>query len=76
MPKTIRAKYHDGLIEPLEKINIDDSSEITITVSKSKKVKSAKLIDLKPFLGTWAGSQDEYDKILKAIEDSKSTAKF
>ena len=74
MSQTIRARYHNGLIEPLEKLNLVDNTEITVTVSKRKK--SAKLADLKPFLGTWAGPLEEYETIIQAIKESKSDAEF
>jgi len=74
MSQTIRARYHNGFIEPLEKLNLMDNTEITVTVSKIKK--SAKLGDLKPFLGIWAGPPEEYETILQAIKDSKSDAEF
>ncbi|MDQ1317734.1 MAG: hypothetical protein QG588_1387, partial [Candidatus Poribacteria bacterium] len=34
MLKTIKARYRNGLIEPLEKININEGMEITITISE------------------------------------------
>ena len=37
MSQTIRAIYHNGLIEPLEKLNLTENTEITITISKRKK---------------------------------------
>jgi predicted DNA-binding antitoxin AbrB/MazE fold protein len=37
MSQTIRAIYHNGLIEPLEKLNLTENTEITVTISKRKK---------------------------------------
>jgi predicted DNA-binding antitoxin AbrB/MazE fold protein len=34
MLKTIKARYRNGLIEPLEEIEITEGAEITITVSE------------------------------------------
>ena len=34
MLKTIKARYKNGLIEPLEKIDINEGMEITITISE------------------------------------------
>jgi predicted DNA-binding antitoxin AbrB/MazE fold protein len=33
MSQTIRAIYHNGLIEPLEKLNLTENTEITVKVS-------------------------------------------
>jgi len=32
LPKTIKARYHNGLIEPLENIDLTDGAEITVTI--------------------------------------------
>jgi len=32
LPKTIKAIYRNGLIEPLEEIDLDDGVEITVTL--------------------------------------------
>jgi predicted DNA-binding antitoxin AbrB/MazE fold protein len=43
MLKTIKARYRNGLIEPLERIDITEGAEITITVSElSIPLKKAK----------------------------------
>jgi predicted DNA-binding antitoxin AbrB/MazE fold protein len=43
MLKTIKARYRNGLIEPLEEIEITEGAEITITVSElSIPLKKAK----------------------------------
>ena len=34
MLKTIKARYRNGVIEPLEKMDIEDGADITITVSE------------------------------------------
>ena len=33
MPKTIKARYRNGLIEPLESLDLADGTEITVTVT-------------------------------------------
>ena len=30
--KTIKARYHNGLIEPLEEVDLVDGAEITVTI--------------------------------------------
>ncbi len=41
MLKTIKARYRNGLIEPLEEIDLADGTEITITVDISPASSSA-----------------------------------
>ena len=32
MPKTIRARYRDGVIEPMEMLDIPDGTELSVTI--------------------------------------------
>lgn len=43
MTKTIRARYRRGMIEPLEKLDIEEGQELTVTISDTlieEKVKT------------------------------------
>jgi predicted DNA-binding antitoxin AbrB/MazE fold protein len=35
MAKTIKARYRRGVIEPLEKLDIEEGKELTVTISDS-----------------------------------------
>jgi predicted DNA-binding antitoxin AbrB/MazE fold protein len=37
MQQIIRARYHNGRIEPLEKLNLANDTELTIIVPKARK---------------------------------------
>lgn len=67
MLKTIRARYKDGIIEPLEKIDIEDGAEITITVSEPAAACSE---GIKKSFGGWKGLIDA-DQFLKDIYESR-----
>ena len=57
MSRTIRARFSKGIIEPLEKIDIEEGKEITITVIEipaSSKKESA----LEASAGGWKGLID------------------
>ena len=43
MQQIIRARYHNGLIEPLEKLNLANDTELTIIFPKAKKQPKRKL---------------------------------
>ena len=32
LPKTIKARYRNGIVEPLEEVNLTDGAEITVTL--------------------------------------------
>ena len=63
MPKTIRARYRNGLIEPLENIDLADGTEITITVSE---LASSSEDGLSRSFGGWRGLIDA-EEFLKNV---------
>jgi hypothetical protein len=57
MAKTIKARYSKGVIEPLEKLEIEEGKELTITISEvSEKVEGEDPLDLT--FGGWVGLID------------------
>jgi predicted DNA-binding antitoxin AbrB/MazE fold protein len=58
MPKTIKAKYKNGIIEPLETIEIKDETEINIMIFENQALMSEEE-KLKRFLSS-AGSWKDY----------------
>jgi len=58
MLKTIKARYKNGIIEPLEKIELIDGSEINITIDENHALMSEEET-LKRFLSS-AGSWKDY----------------
>lgn len=54
MTKSIKAKFSNGVIEPLEKVEFSEGEEITITVSVQKKSKKRNFLEaLKKTAGGW-----------------------
>lgn len=67
MLKTIKARYRNGVIEPLEKMDIEDGAEITITVSESVTTGAD---GIKKSFGGWKGLVDA-EQFLKDIYESR-----
>lgn len=68
LAKTIKAKYKNGIIEPLEKLNLPDSREIAITIT-IEDIPSDIPIDIeraKSARGGWKGIVD-CDELLRNI---------
>jgi len=65
--KTIKARYKNGVIEPLEKIDIEDGAEIAITVSEPA---AAGAEGIKKSFGGWKGLIDT-EQFLKDIYESR-----
>lgn len=66
LAKTIKAKYKNGLIEPLEKLNLPESREITITIEELSSDKPLDLERAKSARGGWKGIVD-CDELLRNI---------
>ncbi len=67
MLKTIKARYRNGVIEPLEKMDIEEGAEITITVSEPVTTAAE---GIKKSFGGWKGLIDA-DQFLKDIYESR-----
>jgi predicted DNA-binding antitoxin AbrB/MazE fold protein len=65
--KTIKAIYKNGVIEPLEKMDIEDGAEITITVSEPVTTGAE---GIKKSFGGWKGLIDA-DQFLRDIYESR-----
>jgi len=55
MVKTIRARFSKGVIEPLEKIEVADGREITVTIMELPLAPSEKKEGLEATAGGWKG---------------------
>ena len=72
MLKTIKARYRNGVIEPLEEINLADGAEITITLRDISPPLSEEE-RLKRFLSSAGGWKDIVDeKFLDEIYRQRS----
>jgi len=66
--KTIKARYRNGLIEPLEEIDLDDGAEITITVSEPSHVSRD---GLERSFGGWKGLIDAEEFLKNVYADRR-----
>jgi len=57
MEKTIRARFNKGVIEPLEKLDIEEGTELNITITPLSKIEDV-LEVLKATSGAWKGTID------------------
>lgn len=57
METMIRAKFSHGVIEPLEKISLEEGTEVNITISVPHKTKDV-IETLKATAGAWKGTID------------------
>ena len=78
MPKTIKAKYKNGIIEPLETIEIKDGTEINIMIFENQVLMSEEE-KLKRFIssaGNWKDYVDEsfLDEIYEQRKSIYNTA--
>ena len=58
MEKTIKARFSDGVIKPLEELKLEEGEEITVTISKYPSKLSITLEALDKSFGGWKGLID------------------
>ena len=66
MEKTIRAKFRNGMIEPLEKLEIEEGKEFLITVKDPLSLEDR----VEKAMGSWKGKID-CDQLVKNIYESR-----
>jgi predicted DNA-binding antitoxin AbrB/MazE fold protein len=66
MERTIRAKYRNGVIEPLEKLDLEEGKEFLITV-KEPLVSEDRF---EKSMGSWKGTID-CEQLIKDIYESR-----
>jgi predicted DNA-binding antitoxin AbrB/MazE fold protein len=64
MPKTIRARFSKGIIEPLEKVDIADGKEITVMIMDVPLKRKKNIFERSA--GAWKGTIDA-DKLIENI---------
>ena len=69
MEKTIRARYKKGVIEPLEKLELEEGEEVKITVSSLPADEMAREA-IKATAGAWSGEVN-CDELTKDIYDAR-----
>jgi len=70
--KTIKARYHNGVIEPLEQVHLPDDSDLVITIVDARGTTAP--ADEAPFsslAGAWVGLVD-CDQFLRDVYASRS----
>lgn len=68
MLKAIKAKYRNGVFEPLEKVDLDEDSEVTVMLPEEKEI----CVDgLDESFGGWKGLIDAEEFIENIYEDRK-----
>ena len=71
MPKTIKAKFTDGVLVPLETLDLNEGDEVLVTLDTKAVVSLEELTELsKATAGGWVGSIDA-EKLIRDIYTSR-----
>ena len=69
-PATIRARFKNGIIEPLENVELKDGEEIVLTIVRQTEIREGQDA-FKESRGGWKGLID-CEKLKKDIYESRS----
>ena len=71
MPKTIKAEFTDGVLVPLETLDLNEGDEVLVTLDTKAVVSLEELTELsKATAGGWVGSIDA-EKLIRDIYTSR-----
>ena len=73
MVSTVRAKYENGVLTPLEPLDLEEGKEVVVSIEESPSVAS-RLEALKESAGGWQGGRDpeELKRMIYEARDSGS----
>ncbi len=67
--KQVRARYHDGVLEPLDDIDLSEDEEVLLTVAVPKSARDPQ--GLAKLAGAWAGQFDDFDQLIRDIYQAR-----
>jgi len=75
MERTIKAKFSNGVIKPLEKLDIEDGRKITITIKETPSEITKTIGSLRSSFGGWKGLIDAEELKRNIYEDRLITSR-
>lgn len=71
LAKTIKAKYKNGVLEPLEKLDLEEEEIVTVTIFEKKNEEDKRREEaLRASFGGWKGLIDA-EELIKNIYESR-----
>ena len=72
MPKTIKARFTGGVLKPLEKLDLEEDSEVLITVGVEPTLPDSDLTKrFKSAMGAWKGTHDPEELLRNIYSDRR-----
>ncbi len=68
MTKTIRARFKGGVLEPMERIDLPEGEEVTLTITKEPSVEDVEAF--RGAAGSWRGKADA-EELIRSIYDDR-----
>ncbi len=70
MPKTIKARFTGGVLKPLEKLDLEEDSEILITIDVELNIPDdERATRFKSSMGAWKGTHDPEELLRNIYSD-------
>ena len=73
MPKTIKARFTGGVLKPLERLDLEEGSEIRVTIEDASVLPdNERSTRFKSAMGAWKGTHDP-EELLRNIYSGRLT---
>ena len=72
MPKKLRAKFANGVLTPLEEIDLEEGAVVTVSIDDEAELSlEERIVITRSAAGGWEGNGEYWEKMKEAIYDSR-----
>ena len=72
MGKKLRAKFTNGVLTPLEKLDLEEGAEVTVSIEDSPSPEDT-LRALKATAGAWEGNSEYWERTKQMLYEARRT---
>ncbi len=74
MAKKLRAKFTNGVLTPLDKLDLDEGAEVTVSIDDEPELTAEERIAiLKSVAGAWEGNSEYWERTKHMLYEARKT---
>ena len=75
MAKKLRAKFANGVLKPLDKLDLEEGAEVTVSIDDEPELTAEERIEiLKSVAGAWEGNSEYWERTKEMLYESRITS--